>query len=809
MCNVHASSRGHECRHTPAFTTVLTCVEFRECSSCECKRRTSRCFESSFVVACAQCLSGEWIPVCKAIMIVDAELHASNLEEALKHSQDELDCAKRNRVALNDRILGQAAEIQRLQQSLTTAQEQVRNVHSMCNTAYCNHVRSIVGRIEHALLPAQSLVEILRPLQGNQLQSTGSESVDIDLKALLESKEWSSQDWERVEDASVHWLDRLHTILSSCASSVQVMTKNQHKRQEVEQTAASTLARQAETACSHLHEIHQQQVISMREAAEAAQHVAHVEQELQERCKEAADATAAREALEQEQLETMRNLHVAELRAREAETSCCQLRSQLQCLATEKLVAAADQQNECTVTHGESADSGVAEVSVPYQAIKGDSVLNTTAVNITGSHEGEIPLLPAAIAALGIVKKDHFEQSSEVSISAEQAVVQPADVRFDNAGDLVESQNDESGMQSASDEDKMQGTLSRTQSLEEEARSLHETAKLHALTEESSMTAVQTALRRLKIAAENVQKQCTSVAGDADMATGTVLENGGRGDGAAVGSVEERIGEVTRATAICSAALQRAVDARQAHQAAVAGAHVVERAALTANASDFSLKRSKVADAVCAEKQEMLDRLVSTEGALESREAMLLDLQMRLGHAEEQCQQHKAAACSSSALSDTTQKLLLVAEARAAEAENRIARYREKAAKSSKAMLLAHIRADDAEQALETEDDVDSTQDETPSATEGILTHHNLSSGTAPGAPQHGNSSVEKVCVVSCMVIDQLLFQCLLWSADPALCRCNSCYACSEKWRGFRCRHQECNRHNARFCTCKKCYPHT
>ena len=116
-------------------------------------------------------------------MVTDTEVHAHVLEEALKHSQDELDCAKRNRVALDVRILGQAAEIRRLQQSLATAQEQVVNVHSMCNTAYCNHVRAIVGRIEQALLPAQSLVEMLQPLQGAQVQSTGSERVDIDLKA--------------------------------------------------------------------------------------------------------------------------------------------------------------------------------------------------------------------------------------------------------------------------------------------------------------------------------------------------------------------------------------------------------------------------------------------------------------------------------------------------------------------------------------------------------------------------------------------------------------------------------------------------
>ena len=368
-------------------------------------------------------------------------MHSHVLEEALKHSKDELDCAKRNRVALDVRISGQDAEIRRLQQSLAAAQEQVVNVHSMCNTAYCNHVRSIVARIERALLPAQSLVEMLQPLQGNQLHSASSHNVDIDLKALLESKEWSARDWERVEDASVHWLDKLHAILSSCASGVKLLTEEQVKLQEIEQAAASTLAHHAETACSRLNEIQQQQVISMREAAEATKRVEHVELELQEQRKEAAIAAEARDALEQAQHETLRSLHAAEMRARQAETSCSQLRSQLQFIASENRRAAAEQERECEASHLGTADSGVTGVLDSCQSGQHKERIGASAGVEGECHEEHVQHLPDEAVALLVPPNQAFctqgaEQLSEVSLGSKQQQPPLGDTQSEQVGSV-------------------------------------------------------------------------------------------------------------------------------------------------------------------------------------------------------------------------------------------------------------------------------------------------------------------------------------------------------------------------------------
>ena len=381
-----------------------------------------------------------------------------------------------------------------------------------------------------------------------------------------------------MEDASVHWLDRLHAILSSCANGVQLMTKDQNRLQEVEQAAASTLAQHAETACSHLQEIHQQQVISMREAVEAAKRVEDVELELQERSKEAAAAAAARDALEQAQQETLCSLHAAEMRASQAETSCSQLRSQLQFIASERRRAAAEQ--ESVTARSVDADSGVAGVLDSCQNSQHRDEKAMPAVAETECHEEHATHLPAAGAALDVSPKEASSvqgcggQPSEASVSSEQRELQLGDVQPEHVG-------------------------------------------------------------------VGVAVQCT--------------------------------------------------------------------------------------DAASAEKQVLADQLASAQGALESTEAMVLDLQMRLGHTEEKCRQHEAAARSSSALSDATQKLLLVAETRATEAENQVACYQENAAKSSKAMLLAHIRADDAEQALSEEGDA---QEVNSSSTQGVISQDIPISGT-------------------------------------------------------------------------------
>lgn len=658
-------------------------------------------------------------------------MDAGPSQGALHNTPDERDtCPQINRAELSVHILKQASEIRMLQESLEKAQEQASNVHSMCSTAYCNHIRSIVGRIERAVLPVHSLMDVLQPLLGAQVQSGGTERVDTALNALLESKEWSSKDWERVEHASVNWLDRLHSILSSCAHSLQTMSKDcgEAKRNGLDEAAASELARQVETACSHLHEIHQQQVISMREAAEAAQRISKAEQELQQQRKEAADATAARDALQQAHQEAIQNLHVAELRAREAEASCNELCTQMQLLSSGQRMAASGQFHSGTATEAGATDATMHQIRAADTAVaqrtEGTAAVPNTEVDLGmprkspqridtqktacpdsgadgfGPEAATILRLPSAVASQCIdtdkslnAAQDGSQlshQAGPATLGAEHpAVGAPRDSTRTNAGGDVESL--------------ASGTpLPKAQSLQDEAQALYGQAKVHGSTEDSAMAAVHTALRRLVSAADTVESRLADETGAAHVALSR--------QAADTCSTQESIQEVKQAAAVCSAALQRATEARAAHDSTLSRAHAVDRAALTANSSELALECSLAvqrAEKATSEKQALDEKLCETQGALENTESMLLDLQMSLRLAQQECEQHKAAARRSSELSDTAQKLLLVAEARAAEAETQVAHYKESsstrtsqdnATETSGAILEAHRVSDDKEQ---------------------------------------------------------------------------------------------------------------
>ena len=142
----------------------------------------------------------------------------------MKHMQQELHNTFKDTSQLQQFIRQQAQDITVLQNALMEERSKAKTALSMCNTAHCNHVRSLVARIESTVAPVSRLAASLQRASPHTHPKPDEPRADARLKSVLESREWTMENWDAVEDAAICWLDGLQATVSACADNLDSST---------------------------------------------------------------------------------------------------------------------------------------------------------------------------------------------------------------------------------------------------------------------------------------------------------------------------------------------------------------------------------------------------------------------------------------------------------------------------------------------------------------------------------------------------------------------------------------------------------
>lgn len=122
---------------------------------------------------------------------------------------------------LQQRTRRQAQDITVLQRALFEERAKAKTALSMCNTAHCNHVRSLVARIQSTVVPVTRLAATIQHLSDPVSSPSRTVSADTQLRRALDSKEWTMEDWDSIEDAAICWLEELQSTVSACAEAAE------------------------------------------------------------------------------------------------------------------------------------------------------------------------------------------------------------------------------------------------------------------------------------------------------------------------------------------------------------------------------------------------------------------------------------------------------------------------------------------------------------------------------------------------------------------------------------------------------------
>lgn len=141
--------------------------------------------------------------------------------QPVQHMRQELLNTVKESSQLQQHIRRQADDIKALQRALFEERAKAKTALSMCNTAHCNHVRSLVARIESTVVPVSRLAASIQ--RSNAPFATVSPTLhpDVTLKRVLDSKEWTMEDWDSIEEAAICWLEELQSTVGACAEAVE------------------------------------------------------------------------------------------------------------------------------------------------------------------------------------------------------------------------------------------------------------------------------------------------------------------------------------------------------------------------------------------------------------------------------------------------------------------------------------------------------------------------------------------------------------------------------------------------------------
>lgn len=90
-------------------------------------------------------------------------------------------------------------------------------------------MRSLVAGIQSTMQQVGRLAASFQHSKPCPLGTATLRRTQSSLARVLESKEWTMEDWESIEDAAIHWMQELQSTVSACAEAAEA-SQTQHQR---------------------------------------------------------------------------------------------------------------------------------------------------------------------------------------------------------------------------------------------------------------------------------------------------------------------------------------------------------------------------------------------------------------------------------------------------------------------------------------------------------------------------------------------------------------------------------------------------